>query len=400
MSCGCSPLGGASTLPTAVPDLFALEALTGVPDGVSVYVIDQAEAYRYEAANNFTPFLPLILPASEGGRWFRRSKAFVIGNYTMWSLYNSGGPFVAGWTPGQQQVSSANAPEIILSLSNLDVNPLLSDVCVDGWGNLWITSYRSAGVGVVGKIALHDTLQSGTPTPRTIINNGRGKFGIFDRGNNFLTTGPDGNTVRRLSPTQYRFQMTNTPTPIVALTVAGWVVNTDTRGVVDAFGNLWLGRYSQHSVNQISAAQQQANNAALVPAVVWSGANVAGPEGLAFGPNGLLWLADYDSNSVKAYDPAQPTGNPAITFTITTPAGFFNNPAGLAFDPLGNLWVGNYTDLKLMRFDAAQLTSSGAKVPPVVLTGKPSAGTNGLNVISFPNDPTRAGALLSGTLSL
>jgi len=63
-------------------------------------------------------------------------------------------------------------------------------------------------------------------------------------------------------------------------------------------------------------------------------AQLSGPEGLAFGSNGNLWVANSNANQVLELNPS----NGKVLHKITKG---INGPLRLAFDSLGNLWVVN-----------------------------------------------------------
>jgi DNA-binding beta-propeller fold protein YncE len=63
-------------------------------------------------------------------------------------------------------------------------------------------------------------------------------------------------------------------------------------------------------------------------------AQLSGPEGLAFGSNGTLWVANSGANQVLELNPSNGKVLHKITKSI-------NAPLRLAFDSLGNLWVVN-----------------------------------------------------------
>ena len=77
------------------------------------------------------------------------------------------------------------------------------------------------------------------------------------------------------------------------------------------------------------------------PFVTFNGQNdghdVQGPEGMAFAPNGNLYVADVTLSNVHEYDTA---GN-SVASLDADPSAFFSQPTDVAFDAGGNLYVVN-----------------------------------------------------------
>jgi hypothetical protein len=63
------------------------------------------------------------------------------------------------------------------------------------------------------------------------------------------------------------------------------------------------------------------------------GHDVQGPEGMAFTPNGNLYIADVTLSNVHEYDSA----GKSVTSLGADPSAFFSQPTDVAFDTSGNL---------------------------------------------------------------
>lgn len=407
MSDCCSPNGPALPGPGSpafiVPTLAALATLTA-PNGASAFVLDQNEPYRLDTSNSFATFSPLIISATGGGRWFRRSKAYVVANSVLWvtGAQDTAHNKVFGLTPGQLLVSNpAIVPDIVLDFSALlPAGGLTSELCTDAQGNLWLATLNSGATpGVNYKFALGDCLKSGSPAPAVAltglsgVTDAQASVVCFDKQNNLWVGGNQ--RFRQIG--QYQAALTGAPTPLVVLGNAATFSAGNRYLIFDAVGNLWFtnsfGGTAQ--ISRITPAQYAASNAAIVPSVVWSGANVGPVQDLAFDSNGLLWAVEYvtglGNGRIKAFDPTQPTGNPAPVINITSAS--LSGGVGLCFDSAGNLWIGNNDNGTLLKFDKASLGSSGAKVPSVALK---QTVVDFLACNRFSLDPQRVGVAPSG----
>lgn len=401
-------------------DLIALDN-ANIPNGAHAFIVDEGETYVLDTANAFTAFSDLILARTVGtGRWFRRSKAFVVGNYTLW-ITNfisqlAGGNKLLGFTPGQLVASNSNAPEIVIDLNpSPSPGPQLENpiqLACDAYGNVWLMMIAGGGTPWrVLKFELSDILQSGTVAPRTTLQNALSAglpqaidhcTGIaFDKDNNLWIAGRNTATSRGIvqkipsSVTSREGSFLVVP-PVSLQCGAGVWFDLEKSICFDGSGNLWLSGYQFPSVSKVPLAQQLVTDLALVPSVRWSGANFSGPEGIAHGPTGLLWMADYNTNSIKAFDPQEVTGNPAPLITITSAS--ITGPYNVTFDGDGNMWVLNYNNWDLLKFAAADILVTGAPVPTVILN-YPGLAVSGPFAAGFcfPNDPNRSGLLPSGT---
>lgn len=71
------------------------------------------------------------------------------------------------------------------------------------------------------------------------------------------------------------------------------------------------------------------------------------PAGLAFGPDGALYIAGTGNNDILRYDPIAGT----TSVFVASSAGGLNNPLGLAFGPDGNLYVSSGNGNGILRFN-------------------------------------------------
>jgi len=401
-----------------VADLAALALLSGVPNGAGVYVLDQGETYRLDAANAFTVSSPLIIAALDGGRWFRRSKAYVVGNFTLWA--QAFGLGVAGFTPGQLTGSHALPPDIVL-----DMRPIFSGpgtrgdetVITDNLGNLWVgannDSFSTIGMH---KYLLQDCLASGAPSPAVSLTvpvpaSSETAGAVFDKLNGlWVMNGSHGtfgvSSFVRYSQKDYLLNLGTPSTTLVAFSPGLVVPSTSNQQdcVIDGQGNLWftIGFSGDPTgpgggVVMFSADQLRVGGPSVVPSVFWHGSNFTGvgvgsTSGVAISPAGLLWVTSIHSNTLKAWDMRQPSnGNPAPVITLT--CSNFVDAYGIAFDAHWNLWVNSYNASQLQRIPAASLLTSGAVTADIVLSQTAVALES---KITFPNNPDRSGLLPSG----
>ena len=395
-----------------VADLAALALVSSGVTGSTVYVLDQAEPYRLDKTNTFAPFSPLIIGAAGGGNWFRRSKAYVVGNYTLWCQAFGAG--IVGYTPGQLLATGATEPDIVLTVAGLDPASGQQDVCVDNHGNLWLTASNGAFTQVTArKFLLKDCLASGTPavaltlTPPAALT--EAGSGVFDHQNAlWIANGTHGTSgVAQFLKYGQRQYSQSSGTSSLTLTSAGADSTSNQQDLLfDGNGNLWcaLAFSSAVPANPNGAiamwtAAQVAAGGAVAPTVLWAGTNFSAPglggiSNLALAPNGLLWATCIAlPGTIKAWPIAgAASGNPAPAVTLTSAS--FNGTYGLTFDRAGNLWIANGNNNKLMRIPAASLAVSGAVVPDVIIS---PVVAQLFSRLTFPNNPDRSGLLPSGS---
>jgi len=351
--------------------------------------------------------------AAQTGKWYRKSRAYVVGNYTLWC--QSYGFGVVGFGPGQQAATSSAEPEIQLNMTALIDNlGNQQGVITDSLNNVWFTVNGGSFTKIdIYKFSLSKCLASGTPTPDLNIpilltggEQSESAIALFDRVNNALWVA-DGNhggigqtRMRVYGPRAYTSVPSKSSLSILANNPA---LNSNQQDAVfDGLGNMWCSVAvstggSNGGILMFSAAQL-VSGGTVAPAVGWFGSNFTGPGlgatcNMAIGPDNLLWVANFSgSNNVQAWDMTNPvSGNPAPAIVLTSAS--FNGPYAVSFDPAGNLWVNNGNVNGLMRIPKAQLAASGVVVPDVILTPPVAALTS---KFTFPNNPDRVGLLPSG----
>lgn len=383
---------------TVVTDLAALTAqdIASLPNGFSVFVISEREPYRLDTLNPLTTSSPLIVArgANAGaGKWYRRSRAFVVANYTLWVQGFNSKNYVLGFTPGQLLASATVTADIILTSAD-NTNSSESAV-VDGNGNLW---WNIAGAGAakgISKIALFDTLQTGAPTATVKIVAGTANNAVaFDKLNSmWIENG--GVTLQKFSAPQYA--NSGSPTPIITV-IPRIAVGPLNYVFFDDSNNLWASSFTGSMIVMLAASQLAASSNITQTPMIWSGANIVGPTGICIGPTGLLWAGSYvgGAGTVKAFSPVDPqSSNPAVVIALTSTS--FIGVEDLAFDRAGNLWVLNFDNGHLIRIPAASLTASGAVVPDIdIIISTPTGALTSPNGMNFSYNPNRSGLLPSG----
>lgn len=118
------------------------------------------------------------------------------------------------------------------------------------------------------------------------------------------------------------------------------------QAVVGPDGLLYVTGYTSDSVTRYDAV-----TGALIGTFVSSGSGgLSGATSLAFGPDGNLYVSSQNSNSVLRFDGT--TGAFLSTF-VTAGSGGLNAPAGLQFRPDGFLYVAGRSGDNILRFNAS-----------------------------------------------
>ncbi len=171
--------------------------------------------------------------------------------------------------------------------------------------------------------------------------------------------------------------------------------NTPINICFDPEGRLWVGDFSNNRVLRFDDAANKASGAAadgvlgqpdfLSKTAAATQTGMSGPVGLWMGPDGALWVSNYNSHRVTRYDQAAQKANGAAAdgvlgqpdFTTASSglsAAKMNNPNSVYVDRQGTLWVSEYTNRRVLRFDDAAAQANGADADAVF--GQPDFTTN------------------------
>jgi DNA-binding beta-propeller fold protein YncE len=150
----------------------------------------------------------------------------------------------------------------------------------------------------------------------------------------------------------------------------------------DASANLWIVENQKQTILGYKAstlATALGHSGQVNPDIIISSASFGDPRAIAFDGSGDLWLTDATGKLLEfaAADLGMSgTPTPKVTITATlvvTLDGIalsLDFPEGVAFDPEGNLWVANLESDNagsLAEFTPAQLATSGSPSPAVFL---------------------------------
>lgn len=120
-------------------------------------------------------------------------------------------------------------------------------------------------------------------------------------------------------------------------------------------GSLYVSSQDNQSVLRFDGR----TGAALGSFVPAGSGGLALPMGLAFGPDGNLYVSSFGTSSILRYDGR--TGALIDTF-VPSGSGGLDGPSGLTFGPDGNLYVGSGADSSVLRFNGATGAFLGAFV--------------------------------------
>ena len=139
--------------------------------------------------------------------------------------------------------------------------------------------------------------------------------------------------------------------PSGAPTVSNFTPGFDVSGgvAVDAAGNVYVANFDSNLVNKVTPGGEVS---AFIPG------GLLGPEGMTFGPNGNLYIAE----NFDGVDEVTPSGQ----VTDIANGSMFDDPRGIAIDASGNIYVanaGNGTVVKVTPGGAITTFASGFQNP-------------------------------------
>jgi len=133
-------------------------------------------------------------------------------------------------------------------------------------------------------------------------------------------------------------------------------------GGFGAAGDLYIAGGQANAVFELESATGSVVGHFVIPA----GGGLSTPVGVAWGPNGNLFVGSYANDRVLQYD-----GNTGAFMSIFATGGGLDGPYGIAFGPDGNLYVCSFLNHRIIRYDG----TSGALIGTFV-----AAGSGGLNL--------------------
>ncbi len=139
--------------------------------------------------------------------------------------------------------------------------------------------------------------------------------------------------------------------------------NGSTTGVaIGPDGNLYVADFNNHEVLGFDPSSGLPTGVSIpLPAT-------SGPEGITFGPGGSLYVADSNNQDILRFD-GPPSFTPTGTFSCTPPDAFNTcDPFDLTFGPDGNLYVSDIGSNQVVQLNGSSLAVIGVFVPSGVLT--------------------------------
>ena len=225
-------------------------------------------------------------------------------------------------------------------------------------GNLYVAANASSGENVV------TVAPNGTVTPLTTLSSIHQPIG--------LTFGAGGNLYVATNNENWGVDQVTVPGGTVThFTAATSFVNAT--AVAFSAGTLFVADYGNNTISKVAA-----NGA--VSSWTLTGDALNHPYGLAFGPGGILYVANYgNGTSGNGFISKVDTFGVVSTWAVTGVT--FYDPTGLAFEPNGNLLVANYGANNVL-----EITASGSG--SVFATG--FSGPGGIAVSAIPEPSTHA----------
>lgn len=183
--------------------------------------------------------------------------------------------------------------------------------------------------------------------------------------NGLWTVSGEPAAILRLSPAQLTGTGDRTPDTRITTSSAGLIALAGVAFGPD--GRLWVASAEDSVLLAFTPGALAGSGSGAASTVITTGGALSGPVALAFDPAHRLWVSSFGKGTLLRFDADQLAagGAPAPAVVVSG----VGQPTAMAFDAAGSLWVADYTANRLVRYDAAQLSASGAPAPAVVLTG-------------------------------
>jgi len=269
------------------------------------------------------------------------------------------------------QLRSSGRPVPAETLATKVSSP--AGLALDPDGNMWESSNESDTILMYSLAARN---AGGGAAPSTVLVSTAldiAQMIAFDPNGNLWVANYFGSNLLEFTAGQLANGGTQTPYATIS---GGAILGNPVALAFDGNGNAWVSDGFKKHIVKYSAAQLAVAGASTPTPIDTVGeysGTLSGTVGLAFDPNGNLWVANNGSNTVVEYTPAQlaAEGSPTPNAIITLPAGA--TPFGIAFDKRGTLWVSSRYNGVMYGLTSAQLTT-GAPTPAVADTVSLSGG--------------------------
>jgi sugar lactone lactonase YvrE len=237
---------------------------------------------------------------------------------------------------------------------------------------LWTTN-GSGGNGAVLGFASSVLGSTGDPTATVAATGGAGHDVTFDKDGNMWAMG-----ATLGDPTLLRYPAASLGSSgpkeadIEIVVTGSGCIPAATGMAFDPQGNLWVTSPCDQEVYRLSAADLTSSGERTASVTI---GGLDSPRGIAFDNEGAMWVADPIREYVARYDAsrlgASSNDAPDKTVTSETPTmGAFFGPAWIAFDENGDLWSNDFGANAVFRIPSADLAGTGDATitPPVSIT--------------------------------
>jgi sugar lactone lactonase YvrE len=154
--------------------------------------------------------------------------------------------------------------------------------------------------------------------------------------------------------------------PAAVVTATGIPLHSLVGMAFDSTGRMWIANQGDSTLLAFSPAELDAPSERKVDAVISAtDRTLSAPVGIAFDARQRLWVANFGSGTLTAFDLAQlaTSGTPTPETTIEG----LDHPTALAFDAAGSLWVADMQAETIIAYDADQIATSGAPTPRITI---------------------------------
>ncbi len=293
------------------------------------------------------------------------------GSGGLWVASDSNTPFVAEYSAAQLATEMPGSASATIGMPSGPFGPAF-----DANGNLWVPLVNE---NAIVEYTASQLGASGSPTPAVTLSTNFGSLNApavlaFDTSGNLWVSnsGINENTVVQFAASQ--LVASGSPAPAVTIGASGNSLSEPYGMAFDAHGNLWVGNVGASTVVEFTAGQL-AVTGTPTPTVTLSDTlnSIVAPQALAFDADGNLWVANGDSNSIVEFNASRLTSTgarlPSIVLKANTGDNSIDDPTGLVFDNFGDLWVSNFAGPSaVVVFATSQIRLGGTPAPIVVVS--------------------------------